>query len=146
MEINNPHFGTINLKPNDMTYMLVTLTLNGRTSPCNLFIGKEVAANPHFIQEAAAWLDKLEHNDRVARAALIASYDSGNQLIEDFIDFHLEEVLELIQKKLEIETINYLCSWKIWIYVAWECILVMEIFSSIVIIPLGKNLLMNFWL
>jgi len=106
MKINNSYFGEINLDPNDLTFHIATFVLNGRAVQCRIFIGKTVTLNPIFVKKSSDWLEQLEQVDRTMRALLMSNYEAGNDVIESFIEFHLEEVLEPIQKKLNINEIT----------------------------------------
>ena len=103
----NSIFGAIELDADDSTSMIVEVVVNGRTSECHLYIGQGIADDPELTAKTFSLLEKLEQLDDLARDILVLELQASNQLIIDFIDFHLDEVHDKVAEKLGEDDIDH---------------------------------------
>lgn len=97
MKFEDLLFGTVAIDSEEGAYLPpAPITLNQRLAPCSLYIGSEVGLEEKRVATASALLARLNDLDLRARRALAAADFESRVLIDDFIEFHVEEIPEWV--------------------------------------------------
>jgi hypothetical protein len=106
MKFQNKKFGTVTIEKNS-PYLKMKIDVNGRKSNCGLYISDDIAGYDKLEKKVEFLLDRIDELDEKARYILEDELKANNSLITEFIDFHLEEMLDEAQAKLGVDHISH---------------------------------------
>ena len=105
MKIETKTFGVIDIGE-ESPYLKQLIQVNGRSENCGLYIAAEFSKDASSCRRIGKLIDEVDAFDARGRDILSRRLQNEDAVVVDFLDFHLEELVDELKAKLRVSTID----------------------------------------